>query len=61
MAEMPAWEREYLESDDYQRHSDACCLRDAAAILRDRATKQTFWLRVFTGVLEKRADRIGGS
>jgi len=58
MADIPAWEREYLESPEYQRDSDAACLRDAAAILRDRAPKQTFLLRVFTGVLERRADRI---
>ncbi len=38
--------------------SDAACLRDAARILRARARRQTFALRVITRVLERTADRI---
>lgn len=37
---------------------DAGILRAAAAVLRGRAVRQTFLLRVFTGVLDKRAARI---
>lgn len=38
--------------------ADAACLRDAAWVLRTRARKQTFALRVVIRVLELRADRI---
>ena len=38
--------------------TDAACLRDAAWILRKRASRQTFALRVIIRVLERTADRI---
>lgn len=38
--------------------SDAVCLRDAAWILRTRATKRTFMLRAVTRFLELAAERI---
>lgn len=37
---------------------DADTLRSAAAVLRRRASRNTFLLQVVTGLLEKRADRI---
>jgi len=38
--------------------SDAACLRDAAWILRTRARKRTFMLRVVTRFLELAAAKI---
>jgi hypothetical protein len=38
--------------------TDAACLRDAAWVLRTRAMRRTFMLRVIIRVLERTADRI---
>lgn len=38
--------------------SDAACLRDAAWVLRTRATRKTFMLRVVTRFLELAASKI---
>jgi hypothetical protein len=52
------WERELLESPEYQRRHDAVYLRASAAILQNRAKRQTFTLRVIIRVLRHTADRL---
>jgi hypothetical protein len=52
------WEREFLNSPQYQRQQDAGCLRAAASILEARTAKRTFGLRVVVKVLRNTADRL---